>query len=119
MKIKRFIIEGAGLDSLFDHVQDRLAKEGFDRYSYSKGAVSLFIIEKYYVNLKVTLPFILLFDFRVEGKCRVEVISNEHSADILDDTWLWSSEKKGENPLVKFLENLAKEKSWTMLESKV
>lgn len=116
MDIRRLVIKGPAVASLFDLVRERLAKEGFDRYAYSNGNVSFFILEKYYVNLKVTLLSIMIFDFGKEGKCKVEIISTEHSADILDDSWLWSAEKKGENALVKFLEELCGEKSWKMSE---
>lgn len=114
MEIKRLTIEGSGVSSLFDLVKERLVKVGFDRCSYSKGPVSFFVLEKYYVNLKVTLLSIMVFDFSEEGKCHAEIISTEHQADVLDDSWLWSAEKLGEDPLVSFLEKLCEEKKWSI-----
>jgi hypothetical protein len=114
---KRFTVSGAGADSLFDLVKERLKKEGFDRHAYSNDGVHVYVLEKYYVNLKVTLLFVMVFDHAKKDECTVEIVSTEHQADVLDDSWLWSAEKRGKNPLVEFIKKLCKEEAWDIKEA--
>ncbi|MBN2251504.1 MAG: hypothetical protein JW724_05485 [Candidatus Altiarchaeota archaeon] len=113
MEIRKLAIHGRGARSLFDIFKDRLSDEGFDRHSFTRGDLSFFVLEKYYVNLKCTLLFLVFFEFLGEDECRVRVISTEHQADVLDDSWLWSAEKKGGNPLVKLMEQVCAERGWS------
>ena len=114
MEVKKFVAAGPGADSLFDLVKDKLKKEGFDRYAYSKDEIHVYILEKYYVNLKVTLLSVIVFDHTKKDECAIEIVSTEHQADVLDDSWLWSAEKRNENPFVNLLTKLCKEKGWTL-----
>jgi hypothetical protein len=114
---KRFKVSGPGADSLFDLVKEKLKKEGFDRYAYSNDGVHVYVLEKYYVNLKVTLLSVMVFDHTKKDECSVEIVSTEHQADVLDDSWLWSAEKRGKDPLVEFLKALCKDMSWDIKDA--